>query len=97
MNYLPATALAVEMAVLHNYVWHTRWTWRDHGRRGRPGSLWRFQISNGLISLVSNLALMRLLTGWAEIPAVPANILAIACTSLVNFWISERWVFLVSR
>jgi len=27
MHYLVATALAVEAAVLHNYVWHRRWTW----------------------------------------------------------------------
>jgi putative flippase GtrA len=88
MNYLIATALAVETAVLHNYVWHTRWTWR-----GRPGSLWRFQVSNGLVSLASNLALMRVLTGWAGIPPVPANLVAIVCTGLLNFWISDRWVF----
>jgi putative flippase GtrA len=24
----PATALAVELAILHNFVWHERWTWR---------------------------------------------------------------------
>jgi len=44
MNYLAATALAVEAAVLHNYVWHSLWTWR-----GLTGSLWRFQLSNGLV------------------------------------------------
>ena len=25
--WLPATAAAVEVAVLHNFVWHERWTW----------------------------------------------------------------------
>src|SRR5262249_1450552 len=29
LNYLVATALAVETAVLHNFIWHQRWTWRD--------------------------------------------------------------------
>ncbi len=28
-HYLVATALAVEMAVLHNFFWHRRWTWAD--------------------------------------------------------------------
>lgn len=88
MNYLAATALAVETAILHNYLWHVRWTWK-----GRPGRWWRFQLSNGLISLASNLVLMRVLAGWAGMPAVPANLLAIVCTSLLNFWIGERWVF----
>ena len=88
MNYLEAAALAVETAILHNYVWHALWTWR-----GLAGSLWRFQLSNGFVSLVSNLVLMRLLTGWAGIPAVPANLAAISLTSFVNFWLGDRWVF----
>jgi putative flippase GtrA len=87
-NYLLATAVAVETAVLHNYVWHAHWTWR-----GRSRSLWRFQVSNGLVSLASNLILMRIFTGWAGLPVLWANPLAILCTSLVNFFLSDRWVF----
>lgn len=88
LNYLLATAAAVETAILHNYLWHARWTWR-----GRKGNFWGFQLSNGLVSMVSNLVLMRLLTGWAGLPPVRANLLAIGVTALVNFWLGERFVF----
>lgn len=88
-NYLAATALAVEAALLHNYAWHARWTWKE-----RPGSLWRFHLSNGVLSMCCNVALMRVLAGWLAIPVLPANLLAIASVSLVNFWMGERWVFL---
>jgi putative flippase GtrA len=88
MNYLLATAAAVETALLHNYVWHSHWTWR-----GRAGRFWRFQLSNGLVSIVSNVFIMRLLTGWAGVPPVPANLAAIAATSLMNLWLGDRWVF----
>jgi len=88
VHYLVATALAVEAAVLQNYYWHTRWTWK-----GRAGSLWRFHLANGLISVVSNLLWMRLFTGWLEIPPVPANLMAIALTSVANFFFGDRWVF----
>lgn len=88
VHYLVATALAVETAVLHNYYWHTRWTWK-----GRDGSLWRFHLANGLISVVSNLIWMRIFTGWLDIPPVPANLMAIALTSIANFFFSDRWVF----
>lgn len=27
--YEPATAIAVQLAVVHNFLWHSRWTWRD--------------------------------------------------------------------
>ena len=33
MDYLFATALAVEAAVVHNYFWHERFTWADRGSR----------------------------------------------------------------
>jgi putative flippase GtrA len=33
-HYLVATVLAVEAAVLQNFLWHERWTWRD--RTGHP-------------------------------------------------------------
>ena len=29
VEYLLATALAVEAAVLHNFIWHERWTWAE--------------------------------------------------------------------
>jgi len=27
LHYLAATGLAVEATVLHNFIWHQRWTW----------------------------------------------------------------------
>jgi putative flippase GtrA len=91
VQYLIATALAVECAVLHNYVWHTRWTWK-----GRPGSLWRFHLANGLASVVLNLIWMSVFKGWLGLPLVVANLLAIALTSVANFALGDRWVFLRS-
>jgi len=92
VNYLIATALAVEAAVLHNYFWHVKWTWA-----GRRGHLWRFHLANGLVSIVSNLALMRLFTGQFGWPVVPANLAAITITSFVNYLLGDRWVFSASR
>jgi len=88
VHYLLATALAVEAAVLQNYYWHARWTWKD-----RDGSLWRFHLANGLLSVISNLVWMRVFTGWLGIPPVPANLMAIALTSVANFLFGDRWVF----
>lgn len=88
IHYLVATAIAIEVALVHNYVWHRRWTWVGEG-----GSLWRFHLSNGVISLCSNLLLMRLFTGAMGWPPVPANLAAIAINSLLNFFMASRWVF----
>jgi len=91
VHYLVATAVAVEITLLHNYAWHRRWTWAD--RDARSGHLLRFHLANGLVSLVSNLIWMRVLTGGLGVPAVPANLAAITVTSLLNFALGERWVF----
>lgn len=95
-HYLTATALAVEAAILHNFAWHQRWTWRE---RREPGwrvvltRLWRFHLLNGLVSLVGNLAIMAVLTGGMGIHAVAANLAAVSACSVVNFLGSEVVVF----
>jgi putative flippase GtrA len=98
VEYLVATALAVEIAVLHNFVWHERWTWVDRaGAKGDVrllvGRLVRFNLSTGGVSIVSNLLLMRLLVGQMHLPILLANMLSIAITSLANFLLSDRFVF----
>ena len=55
-----ATVAAVEAAVLHNFVLHQRWTWRDRpssGMKETARRLLRFQTANGLVSLVGNVAI----------------------------------------
>ena len=54
---MPATALAVELAVLHNFWWHEHWTWRARvaNRAGRLHRFGRFQLATGTISLTGNL------------------------------------------
>jgi len=93
-HYLAATAAAVELAVLHNFAWHVRWTWR-----GQPGPLLprllRFHLANGLVSVLSNLALMPLL--HAHLPLLPANLAAITLTALLNFALAELFVFAPAR
>ena len=96
MHYLAATALAVEAAILHNFAWHERWTWRDRPASGRErlGRLGRFHLVNGLVSLVGNLAIMRLLVGALGMPALPANLIAVLACAFANYAASDRVVFL---
>ena len=93
-HYLWATAAAIELTLLHNFVWHMRYTWRDR-REGaaRLRQLARFQLSNGMVSLAGNLLLMRLLVQGARLPVLAANCVAIACCSMVNFWLGNCWAF----
>jgi putative flippase GtrA len=125
-DYLVATAIAVEAAVLHNFVWHERFTWADRTGTDRIGAdraaraevdgnnqhqtspsmktsssswrgsltrLLRFQLANGAVSIVGNLALVKLMVGVGHIHYLAANGIAIALCSLANFLVSDEWVF----
>ena len=96
INYLLATVLAVEMAILHNFFWHRRFTWSGRLSRSEQGatkSFIRFHLGNGLISAIGNLLIMRVLVGFLGIPVIAANISAITICWLANFFISDHWVF----
>ena len=96
LHYLVATILAVETTILHNFVWHHRWTWSDRRSASRVEvlkRLARFNILNGGISLVGNILVMAFLTGGTGVDPVAANIIAIALCSLANFTATEALVF----
>jgi putative flippase GtrA len=96
LHYLLATGLAVEIAVLHNFVWHERFTWKDRAGgplRERFGRLVKFHLGNGLISIGGNLALMALLVGRLQMRVLLANGIAISVCSLLNFAAGEWFVF----
>ena len=96
LNYLAATVIAVESAVLHNFVWHERWTWLERTKRnasGVLGRLFRFHMANGLISIIGNLALMWLLVSRLHLHYLIANVTAIGACAVLNFLASDRLVF----
>jgi putative flippase GtrA len=94
-HYLVATAVAVEAAILHNFVWHERWTWRDRPSPGgaRLARLARFQALNGLVSLAGNLLLMRVLVGAGGVPPLAANAVTVVVCAAINFAGADRLVF----
>lgn len=97
-HYLYASAAAVELALLHNFVWHLHYTWRDRRDDSLPlAQLVRFHLSNGLVSMLGNLALMRVLVHEAGIPLLTANGIAILCCSVINFCLGDSWAFAARR
>jgi putative flippase GtrA len=93
-HYICASAAAIEFAVLHNFVWHLHYTWRD--RRNTSTVLTqvlRFHLSNGLVSMLGNLALMCILVHEAHLPVLISNSIAILCCSILNFYSGHLWAF----
>lgn len=100
-DYLFATAFAVEAAVVHNFVWHEQFTWVDRiplqgmqpsWRQSLPRFL-RFNLTTGAVSIVGNLALMKVMVGEGHMNYLLANAIAITLCSIANFLVSDNWVF----
>jgi len=85
----------MRIAVLHNFVWHERWTWADRtgGSPGPARRLLRFNLTTGLTSIAGNLAFTALYVGQFGLAPVAANVLAVASTTLANFLVADRYVF----
>ena len=90
-----ATLVAVESAILHNFFWHERWTWADRrsARALTRKRLLRFHLGTGMTSLIGNVLVTALAVEFLHLPTLVANTVAVAATSLVNFLVSDRWVF----
>src|SRR5712671_6617820 len=100
LGYLAATAAAVELAVLNNFVWHQRWTWRDRPSANAKETLRRlakFNITNGAVSMIGNLVLMSILVGRLGLPIAGANVASVAACSICNFFLADRIAFYVAE
>src|SRR5262245_56174 len=88
------TIVAVEAAILTNFVWHERWTWRDRADGGsRWSRLLRFHVTNGLTSLVGNTLVTVFLADAFGVSPIAGNVVAVGLLSVLNFFAADRWVF----
>jgi putative flippase GtrA len=92
VNYLVATFVAVEAAILSNFVWHQRWTFRD-----RSGSwlerLIQFNALTALTSIVGGVFLTALLVELLALPPILANVVSVMILSVINFIGADTLVF----
>jgi putative flippase GtrA len=89
-----ATAIAVEIAVLHNFFWHERWTWAD--RAAAQSRLRRFggyQLATGSTSLAGTLVVVSMAMRLFAIDVTTANVIAVVVMSVANYTIADRWIF----
>lgn len=89
-----ATAAALELAALQNFLGHSRWTWGERpvtGIRGWLRRYGRYQLAK-TASLVGNLAITALLVDVGLPPEI-ANTAAVLACAVPNYLASEHLVF----
>jgi len=103
MNYLAATAIAVEAAIIINYLWHERYTWKDRvqGRKGagvqgcgvRVLRFARFNALTATTSIVGSLILTAVLVESLGLRPIEANVISVILLSVINFIGANTLVF----
>jgi putative flippase GtrA len=92
VNYLVTTLVAVEAAILSNFVWHQRWTFRD-----RSGSwlerLIQFNALTAVTSIVGSVFVTAVLVESFALPAILANVVSVMILSVINFIGADTLVF----
>ena len=94
--------LAIEVAILHNFAWHSRWVWADrqHGAPRLATQLLRYHLGTLFSSYVVTLA-----AGWLLLQVLPemplretaSHLGGIACGMVSNFLLADGWVFARAR
>jgi putative flippase GtrA len=89
-----ATAVALELAALQNFIAHSRWTWSDRPATSLRGWLqryWRYQAAK-TASLPANLLITTALV-YSGVPAEIANTAAVLICAIPNYLVSEHLIF----
>jgi len=96
IHYMIATLLAVQVAIIHNFFWHQRWTWKESASQGKKESLRRFvkfNSSTGTLSMLGNVGVTAALVQALHLPLMICNILAIGACNIANFLFANTFGF----
>jgi len=91
VDYIVAAVVAFVVALVNNFVWNRLWTFRAHdGHAGFQAA--RFVVVS-LAAFAFNLAVLYALVEGAGMAKVPAQALAIAAATPMNFIGNKLWSF----
>jgi len=98
---IPASVLAIEIAILHNFIWLRYWAWSDRKAEGvRPPffkQLAIYNLATGAVDLTANVSILWLLATFAGVQYLIANIIGMILGPFIKFWINEKLIFKETR
>ncbi len=90
-------ATAIFVSTLHNFVWNRAWTWGDrkaHIQKGIAVQFFQYCAACWL-SILFQIVFTNALKQYMHY--LPANLLAIAITAVLNYLINHAWTFRVRK
>ncbi len=93
LYFVYASAIAIEVSIISNFVLNDFWTFRDR-RHGRLAT--RLLKFNGLmiIGLIVNLAILYAGTSYLAINYALSNLVGIGAAFLVRYWLSVQYAWI---
>jgi len=91
LHHLVAATLAFVVAVLNNFWWNRRWTFRARGGHAGFQAARFFTISTA--AFVFAAAMLELLVSVAGMPELPAQAISIVAATPLNFLGNKMWSF----
>lgn len=91
--YVYASALAIEVSIISNFILNDLWTFRDRRHGHAATRLLKF---NGLmlIGLVVNLFILYAGTAFFGVNYAISNLVGIAAAFLVRYWLSVKYAWI---
>ncbi len=87
---IPASALAVEVAIIHNFFWNNHWTF---GERGASLIRWaKFNLVS-LVGLAITTGTLYALVDRLSIHYLVANLIGIGLATIWNFSLNSAWTW----
>ena len=101
IRLIPASMMAIEIAIIHNFIWLRLWAWRERGTaNGRPPffkQLFMYNVATGAVDLAANVSILWVLATLVGVHYLLANVAAQILGPFVKFWLNEKIIFKETR
>jgi len=90
-----ASLIAIQLAIFNNFIWNHKFTWIDREMKGfeaiRAGLI-KFTLVSWIAGALNWIVLM-LLSHYAGLYYILANLIAILIASILNYFMNDLWTF----
>lgn len=87
-----AGAIAIELSIINNFYWNNLWTWSDRRKESWWVKLIKYNLVMGVSALANYVVFLALY--HLGLNYLLADATGIAVAVLINFFFSDKWVFL---
>jgi putative flippase GtrA len=94
---IPASLLAIEIAIVHNFIGLRLWAWGDRQDHGHRPPFFRqlllYNAATGIVDLAVNVSILWLLYKLFGVHYLLANIAGMIMGPFFKFWLNDKIVF----